>query len=258
MERIPTTKPSGIRTNALHAWGMLFTAFGIVGQSILQNRLLGIGQISAQALLEAMQESDGTMLIATLALVLHALETCAVPIFAFLLVEGYQHTSSFRKYILRVLGVAVVSEVPYNLAMGGRLLDFSSRNPVFGLVLGLIVLYLYDRYGEKTAKYTIGKVVITIAALLWPLMLGIEYGSCVVLTVAVLWAFRKKPLMRNFAGATVSIVCSLYSPFFLAAPMGFLAVHLYNGEKGAENRLANYLAYPLLLLVIGLAGILAL
>lgn len=40
----------------------------------------------------------------------------------------------------------------------------------------------------------------------------------------------------------------------MAAPMGFLAIHFYNGEKGPENRIVDSLAYPALLLVVGAAG----
>ena len=42
--------------------------------------------------------------------------------------------------------------------------------------------------------------------------------------------------------------------FYMASPMGFLAVHLYNGEKGEQNRLVNYLTYPALLLLTWLAA----
>ena len=254
METVQTTRSSGIRSNALHAWGMLFTAIGIMGQCILQNHLLGLGQVSTQSLLEAMRSSENTMWIATAALVMQALETCGVPIFAFALVEGYQHTSSYKNYILRVLGLAVLSELPYNFAMCGQILDSSSQNPVFGLVLGLIVLYWYDKYSEKSVKNVLLKALIMFAALLWPQMLHIRFGSCVVLIVAVLWAFRKKPNLRSIAGAVSSVVCTIFSPFFLAAPMGFLVVHFYNGEKGEDNRIVNYMAYPALLLVIGLIG----
>jgi len=38
----------------------------------------------------------------------------------------------------------------------------------------------------------------------------------------------------------------------MSSPMGFLPVHLHNGEQGGENRLVNYLSYPAVLLVIGL------
>ena len=61
-------------------------------------------------------------------------------------------------------------------------------------------------------------------------------------------------MLRSMAGAAASILCCLFSMFFLAAPMGFLAIHFYNGEKGADNRWVNYLAYPVLLLMIGMAG----
>lgn len=56
MERIQNNASFGITGNALHTWGMLFAALGIVGKSILQNRLLMVGQVSPQTLLLAMQE----------------------------------------------------------------------------------------------------------------------------------------------------------------------------------------------------------
>lgn len=254
MERIQNRKNNGFHSGNLRTWGVLFLAAGIVGRSILQNRLLGMGSINAQQLLEVMNSSESAMLYATLALVLQAIETCAVPIFAFLLVEGYQHTSNYKNYLLRVLGAAVLSELPYNLAMSGKLIDLSSRNPVFGVALALIVLYFYNLYSEKGMKNTLIKAAVTLAAVVWVFMLSIEYGECTVLIAATLWAFRKKPSMRNVAGASVTIACSLTSMFFIAAPMSFLIIHGYNGEEGQENRLVKYLAYPAILLIVGVAG----
>ncbi len=256
MDRKPET--TGISAGTLHAWGMLFAALGIMGRGILQNRLLGLGETTPQALLEAMRASDSTMAIATVSLVLQALETCAIPFFALLLVEGFRHTSDFRKYLLRVLGTAVLSEIPYNLAMSGKLVDLSSRNPVFGVALALIMLYFYGKFPGSSWKNRAIKAVITLAALLWPVMLGISFGSALVLTTAIMWVFREKPLLRNIGGACAVIVCALSSPFYLAAPMGVLGAHFYNGEKGEDNRLTNYFAYPALLLFAGAAGILLL
>ena len=70
MQTIQTTKSSGIGSNALHTWGMLFAAIGIAARSILQIRLLGMGQVSAQALLEVLRTSDSAMFTATAALVM--------------------------------------------------------------------------------------------------------------------------------------------------------------------------------------------
>lgn len=251
MERLSNTKSSGLNRNGLRTWGLIFLAAGIFGRSVLQNQVLGIGQVNTQQLLEVM---NSNMMIATLALVLQAIETCAAPIFALLLVEGFQSTANYKNYLLRVLGVAALSELPYNLAMGGGLLDLSSRNPVFSMVLGLIVLYFYQRYSEKGMKNVLIKLVVTLAAMGWAFMLQITEGICLILLIGILWAFRKKPLYRNFVGATAVVVCSLLSPFYLAAPMGFLVIHLYNGEKGEGSRVVSYLAYPAVLLVIGIAA----
>ena len=254
MERIRDTKNVGITGAGLRTWGMLFLTVGIVGKAILQNRLLRLGAVTPQQLLEAMQGSNAVMLYATLALVMQALETCAVPIFAFLLAEGAQHTSNFRNYCVRVAGLALASEIPYNLAMSGKLVDLSSRNPVFGLVICLMILFFYRRFPEKKAGQILLRGLVTVAALVWCSMLSIQYGSSFVVIFVVLWAFRAKPMLRSMAGAAASILCCLFSMFFLAAPMGFLAIHFYNGEKGADNRWVNYLAYPVLLLMIGMAG----
>ena len=129
MERLSEQKPAGLNGNALRTWGLLFLAAGMIARGLIQTRLLGIGKLSAAQLLEVMNGSQGAMLLATLSLVLQAMETCAAPIFAFLLVNGVERTSDFRAYFLRVSGLALVSELPYNFAIDGRLAALDSRNP---------------------------------------------------------------------------------------------------------------------------------
>ena len=116
------------------------------------------------------------------------------------------------------------------------------------------MLYFYRRYQDKGMGGFAIKAAVTVAAVLWAGMLRIDSGvPCLILTM-VLWACRKKPLYRTFAGCVAAVVCSALSPFYLASPMGFMAVHGYNGEKGADNRIINYLAYPVLLFVAGAAA----
>lgn len=255
MERLARRdeKRDGISRSALRLWGLLFAIPGVVSRAIIQNGLLNMGSITNEQLLEAMMGSGQTMALATMALVLQALEACAIPIFAFLLVEGAQHTSNLNRYMLRVAGVAVLSELPYNLAVSGSLLDLSSRNPVFGLVFALIMLYLYRRYEGKNAGRVLLRIVITVAAVLWPIMLKVQDGACCVILTAVLWLCREKKQYRAFIGCAAAACCSVLSPFYLAAPMGFMAIHFYRGEKGDENKLINYLAYPVVLIAAAAA-----
>lgn len=254
MERLTTRKRNGINGNALRTWALLFVTAGIAGRGVIQSHILGIGQISAAQLLEVISASDSAMTLASISLALQALETCALPMFALMLVEGAMHTSDFKAYLLRVAGLAVLSEIPYNLAVNAKLFALGSRNPVFSLLVCLILIWFYRTYAGSGARNLLIKAAVTAAAIVWCEMLKIDFGSPMVLVVAVLWAFRSNTLYRNFAGAAAAIVCTVFSPFFLAAPMGFMAVHFYNEEKSTTSRRVKYLAYPTILLVAAIVG----
>lgn len=257
MERLSRTQSKGLSAQGLRLWAMLFLIAGIVGRGILQNRLLGIGQVTGQQLLEIMSASTQGMVIATAALVMQALETCAVPMFCLLLVEGFLHTRDFKKYLLRLLLLAAVSEIPYNLALGSGWMDLSSRNPVFGLVLGLVMMYLFSQFQQKNASHRFVKVLVVIFAVFWAEMLRIDNGTAMVVLVGMFWLVREKSTLRGLFGAMGSTLCTLLSPFYLVGAMGALPAHLYNGEQGVEEEgryLPKYLAYPALLLLIGLLG----
>lgn len=249
------TRPAkkGIHSSGLRTMGMLILLVGIAGRSLIQMKMLGVGQLSTEELLAVMQGSQDAVIMTCLALIIQAMETCAAPIFCFLLVEGFVHTGSFEKYFARVLGLALLSEIPYNLAWSGEILFMGSRNPVFGMVLGLALLYVYRRFQDKGFKNTVIKVAATLSAVLWGGMLKVTGGSCCVILVAVLWVFRKKPIYRTLFGCMAAASCSMLSPFFLLSPLGFIGIRFYNGEKGPGNRIVNYLAYPAMLLAAGLA-----
>ena len=254
MDQINRRKKRSVNGNALRTWALLFLAAGVVGRGLIQNHILGVGQLTTQQLLAVMSSSQQAMSLATCSLVLQALETCAVPLYAVMLVEGVQHTSGFPAYFKRILTLALACEIPYNLAMNGKLLAFSSRNPVFALVMCLVMLYMFSRFPEEKKINGVYKIVICFAAILWCEMLKIEYGSATVLITAVMWAFRKNTLYRNFAGAAAAIVCTVMSMYFLAAPMAFMIVHGYDGEKSTNSRTVNYLAYPVILMAAAIVG----
>ena len=249
MERLASnTRKSGLHTGNLRAWGMLFAIAGIVSRSILQNRMLGVGLRSMQELMELMRSDDTAMIIATVALVLQAVETVAVPIFVFLLAEGFIHTSDWKKYMARVAGLAILTEIPYDLAMNNKILEFGSQNPVIGLVLCMVLLYLFRRFAGKKLIC----VIMALAGLAWALMLKVDHGIPMILMICVIHLFRNKRMFMGFSGMAAAALCTGISPFYLIAPMGFLAIHFYNGEEGNSSRLVNYLFYPVTLLVIGL------
>lgn len=253
IERIEQ-RSSGLSANGLRTWGLILLTLGIAGRSIIQNSILHLNTIGNVELFESLQANNALMGYATAALVLQALETCAAPIFAMLLVEGFRHTSDLKKYMIRLLGCAVLSEIPYNLAYSGKFLDLSSRNPVFSLALGLVMLWFFRRYEGKELKNVGMKVLIFAAAVVWSRMLGITDGVCILILTAVLWFFRGKKTMRSMFGFSASMLCSMFNLYFMASTMSFILIHLYNEEKGSHNALFNYLYYPVVLLCVAIVG----
>ena len=237
----------GITRRALWIWGLLFLAAGVVGQCVIQNGILKTSGLSNQQLVDMMADSN-VLGYVTVALVLEAVQSCAIPVFALLTVEGFLHTSSLKNYILRVAGLAVLSELPYNLAVGGSWLVTSSRNPVFGVLLALVMLYLYRYYAGTSAKSIAIKTLIFVMGVLWTFMLGLADGAALVIMASTFWFMRNKPQYRIFVGAIVMVLCCLLSPYYIVAPIAMMAIHYYNGEPGEQNRWIKYLAYPAILL----------
>ena len=73
----------------------------------------------------------------------------AFPIFAFMAVEGYFHTHSFKKYILRLLLFAVLSEIPFDLMYGGTWFYPFHQNVIWTLLIGLFGIHLMEKVRKK-------------------------------------------------------------------------------------------------------------
>ena len=247
--------PNGRDAASIRKWAMIFLAIGIIGQGVVQNGLLSLNILTGDQLVNAMDADPTVMILVTVALVCKIVETCAAPLFAFLLVEGFRRTASFEKYLVRIGGLAVVSEIPYNLAYGGKLLDLGSRNPVFGLLIGLVMLFFFSRYAEKSFKNTAMKVLIFAAAFLWCRMLDIEQGVCLVTLVAVLWLARTKGDMRALYAFLGAMFCTIFSVYYMGCCLSCIMLHRYNGERGEQNEKLNYAFYPAMLLIVGIVSL---
>lgn len=244
--RIAPARPKGNDRHVLRMWGLLILAIGVVGQ-VLTNQIPGLGVLSAEEL-SATFEDPTIAGYSIAALIIQLVQSCAIPIFAFLLVEGAIHTECYWKYFLRVLGVALVSEIPYDLLVFGKVFDMSGQNPVFGTVLAMVALFFYRYYGAKSLKGILIPVFVFIVAFFWVRMLTITDGSIMLVLVSVLWLTRKRMGYQVLAGCAVAFICTAFSPFYIVAPMIFMLIHFYNGEPGDENPWFNYLAYPAMLL----------
>ena len=68
----------------------------------------------------------------------------AFPVFAFMTVEGYFHTHNLKKYMLRLLLFALISEIPFDLMYGGTWFYPIHQNVIWTLLMGLLGIHLME------------------------------------------------------------------------------------------------------------------
>lgn len=86
----------------------------------------------------------------------------AFPIFIFLLVEGYFHTSTKWRYLVTLLVFGVISEVPFDMCTSARFVEINWNNIMFTLALVLAMIWVIDVLKEKMASLPKGFVVFRI------------------------------------------------------------------------------------------------
>ena len=177
----------------------------------------------------------------------------AIPIYAWLLVRGFRETHNRVAYGVQLLLLALICEVPYDLATSGKPFDFSSQNPVFGLFIAFAVLAALEwtaAHYQKTMRIilSIGLVVI---GLLWDLLLrvGLRQGLMSVgsVTLGFVLIFT---LMRSHENSMM-FTAGLFGAVMMITPaVGVAFVHYDNGKLGYKHswtKWAWYAAYPVIL-----------
>lgn len=218
--------------------------FYSVSMSVIQNGMLHMHQLSGAQLSQLWSEDPDIMVLSSWAVVFQLLGGLAIPVFAFLLVERFLHTENYRKDLIRMVLVAVLSEIPFDFAMSAKLLDWSSQNLLITLSICLVMLYGLRMFQASKGA----QLLIIIAAVLWSSLVKAQFGLCIVLLTAVYYLLRE---MRRPKLALSSVIGLMY----VTAPLSNFVIMRYNGKPGkAWNRNLFYALYPAHLLILGAAA----
>lgn len=117
----------------------------------------------------------------------------AFPIFAFMIVEGFFHTSDLKKYLLRILVFAIISEIPFNLMYGGQIIYPMHQNVMWTFLLALLGLWLMEmaRNKKKTWLFVLVCIFVSIIGFVLGYLLFVDYYGCGILTVFVFYFFYR-------------------------------------------------------------------
>lgn len=206
--------------------------------------------------------STDDMGVLTVVVLCEAISWVAIPIYAWLLYTGFDRTRSWFRYGLRLFVLALVCEVPYDMVTFGpsRPFDMRSQNPVFGLVVALIVLVLLDAVEDlrKPLRITLSVLFIGVG-LLWDFLLRIGQSQALLnigmLTLGfcvVYYYLHERENTMMFTAALLGAVS------FLAPGLGVAFLHYRNGELGYAHKWtpwAFYVTYPLILIVCALIAL---
>lgn len=201
----------------------------------------------------------------------------AFPIYAFMIVEGYFHTKNLKKYVCRLLIFAVISEIPFNLAIGSRLFYPIHQNVLWSFLLSIGLIHGNEQVKQKALWLRILVGIATVAAgYLGGLLTFVDYYHAGVLTVLTFYFFRG----RKWWCYLGQLLCLFYINFEVLGGYGYevalwgktffvqqqglallalLPIWLYRGRQGYHSKALQYgyyAFYPAHLLILGLLKLL--
>lgn len=191
----------------------------------------------------------------------------AFPIFAFLIVEGYFHTKNLKKYALRLLLGALLSELPFNLMYSGRLFYPLHQNVLWAFLIALGLIHWNERAKQaKLWRRLLRWVVTLIIGFLVGTLTFVDYYGFGIMMVLVFYFFRGRAwwqLLGQLLGLywiNVELMGGLvyeFGGFVLhqqgLALLALVFIWLYRGRKGYDGvwfRNFCYLFYPAHMLLL--------
>lgn len=175
----------------------------------------------------------------------------AFPVFCFLLVEGFIHTRSPKKYAGRLFLFALISEIPFDLAFRGRILYWQGQNVFFTLLFGFLVIwgwkYIEEKRNLNQTVAFICRLVILGTGMSAAWFFKTDYNMFGVLSITVMYQLRWNKTLSAGAGCAV---LSIMSSTELGAFLSVIPITLYNGKRGCNIKWFFYLFYPLHLILL--------
>lgn len=172
----------------------------------------------------------------------------AFPIYCFLLVEGFQRTSNKARYACRLGIFALLSEIPFDLALGSSFFELEYQNVFFTLLIGLLSMIVAEKVGggkltTPISWYGLVHIGVFVAGAFLAEMMCTDYGAKGILCILALYLFRYSKLLQTLAGALSFL-------WETTAPLAFIPIWFYNGKRGLKLKYVFYVFYPLHLLIL--------
>lgn len=155
----------------------------------------------------------------------------AFPIYCFLITEGVIHTKNIYRYGARLLAFAFISELPFDLAIHGKLLEFTDQNVYFTLFIGMVTVYI-TRVMDETKGLMAFMLGMGIA-----LLMKVDYSAYGIIMIYCFYKFRENPVwMLITIGITNYIMGIGGTGSQKYAVFAMIPIFLYSGKKSYREK----------------------
>ena len=252
-------KKPGITESTLKLIAIVTMAIDHVGAGLLERMIkwYGFYTLETEEQMEKWMAVHGHLYY--IDMVLRSIGRVAFPIFCFMIVEGFFHTRNRFKYAARLFMFGIISEIPFDLMLKGRMFDFGYQNVYFTLCLGLLSIWALERITslEKLknchiiVKGIIMVITVAVFGVLAELMMT-DYGAFGVLAISVMYVMRRfvKKAMNKWIFLSGIFSLMISNPFEGFAALATPFVVKYNGERGLKLKYLFYAFYPVHLFII--------
>lgn len=182
----------------------------------------------------------------------------AFPIYCFLLSEGVFYTKFPKKYGIRLGVGAILSELPFDLALFGCI-TLQYQSVMITLLLGFVMGICMKRVSKPHWQ-----VLLTIPFAIIAQWLNTDYGGWGIALIALFILSRNLPQRLLVQTVGMAAICYLMDSFVMSigglrvpievfALAAMVPIALYSGEKQSKSKTlqwAFYLFYPVHLTVL--------
>ena len=187
-------------------------------------------------------------------------EFFAPPVFFFFIAEGFHYTKSPKKYAIRLLICAVITQIPHTLVLPDHTLKtfLLQWNVIMTLFLGLLALIVIHSTLELWQRILAVTGLLVVSRLIMS-----EWWVSGIIIILCFDLLREKPLKRFLAVEVLIIIAMIFQVgvpdlriftyYYLPPMLAVVAItFFYNGNKGHFPQVSKYFFYvwyPLHLLI---------
>ena len=150
--------------------------------------------------------------------------------------EGFVHTHDVKKYIGRLLLFGLVSEVPFDLAFFRTPFAPGYQNVYWTLALGVLAMAGLAHFEKEDGSTGWQGLLCAGGCVLLGFLANTDYNGIGVLIICALYLTRADRKRQCIVGAVLFA-------FEYTAPLAFVLIWLYNGQRGNCSRAMQKVFY---------------